>query len=103
MRARIYRPARNAMQSGQAKTHDWVLEFQPSEAKTRDPLMGWIGSGDMLATEVRLSFETRDAAIAYAERQGLAFDVEIPPAAHPRKPKAYADNFRFDRRENWSH
>ncbi len=101
-RARIFLPPKTAMQSGWAKTHRWVLEFEPAMAKTIDPLMGWTGSGDMLATEVRLSFDTRDEAVAYAERHGIAYDLEIP-TEHTRKPKAYADNFKFDRRANWTH
>ena len=46
MLARIYRPAKTAMQSGKAKTHDWILEFEPASARTPDPLMGWISSSD---------------------------------------------------------
>ncbi|MEE3501069.1 ETC complex I subunit [Acidiphilium acidophilum] len=101
-RARIFQPAKTAMQSGRAKTHRWVLEFEPAMAKVIDPLMGWTGSGDMMATEVRLSFDTRDEAVAYAERCGIAYDIEIP-TEHQRRPKAYADNFKFDRRGNWTH
>ena len=101
-RARIFLPPKSAMQSGWAKPRRWVLQFEPQMAKQLDPLMGWTGSGDMLATQVRLSFETRDEAIAYAERHGIPFDLEIP-AEHRRQSKAYADNFRFDRRSNWTH
>ena len=101
-RARIFLPPKSAMQSGRAKTRRWVLEFEPSMAKRRDPLMGWTGSSDMLATEVRLFFDSREEAIAYAERHGIPFDLEIPPEHHVR-PKAYADNFRFNRRANWTH
>ena len=99
-RARIYRKPKTAMQSGPAG-QDWLLEFAPSEPRRPDPLMGWIGSGDT-ASQLRLHFETRDEAIAYAQREGLAFDVELP---HERriKPKAYADNFRFGRPENCTH
>ena len=61
MRARIYQPARNAMQSGMAKTHDWVLEFAPDEARRVDPLMGWTGSGDTQA-QVRLTFDSKEDA-----------------------------------------
>lgn len=101
MRARIFLPPRSTMQSGTAKTHRWVLEFEPARAKIRDPLMGWTGSDDM-QSQVRLSFDTREAAIAYAEAQGIAYDLELP-TAHVRKPKAYADNFQVDRKENWTH
>lgn len=100
--ARIFQPPKSAMQSGRAKAQGWVLEFEPSEAKALDPLMGWYGSGDMLG-QVRLRFDTRDQAIAYAQAQGIAFEAEAPGAATAIKPKVYADNFRFGRHENWSH
>jgi hypothetical protein len=101
MRARIYQPPKNAMQSGWAKTHVWVLEFVPSSPRRPDPLMGWIGSADTQA-QVRLTFDTREEAVAYADRNGLTYDVEL---ARPRRvrPKAYADNFKYDRIENWTH
>ncbi len=101
MTARIYQPPKSAMQSGRAGTHHWVLEFEPSEPRRADPLMGWIGSADT-QRQVKLSFATREEAVAYAERQGIAFEVELPQARHVR-PKAYADNFRFGRTEMWTH
>jgi hypothetical protein len=101
MKARIFLPPKSAMQAGTAKTHRWVLEYEPASAKIRDPLMGWTGSDDM-NSQIRLSFDTREAAIAYAEKNGIAYDLEIPPR-HVRAPKSYADNFRFDRKENWTH
>jgi ETC complex I subunit conserved region len=101
MRARIYRRPKSAMQSGRAATHEWLLEWQRQEPQRADPLMGWIGSGDM-QQQVTLTFPTREEAIAYAEGHGAAYDVEIP---HDRvvKPKAYGDNFRTDRPDNWTH
>ena len=101
MLARIYRPAKSAMQSGLAKTRDWVLEFEPASARRPDPLMGWIGSADTQA-QVRLSFPTREEAVAYADRYAIAYDLELPQARRVR-PKAYADNFRYGRMENWTH
>jgi hypothetical protein len=101
--ARIYQPPKSAMQSGRAKAQGWVLDYEPAEAKALDPLTGWVGSGDMRG-QVRLRFDTRDQAVAYAQAQGIAFEVEAPPpAAGPMKAKVYADNFRFGRAENWSH
>ena len=100
-RARIYRRPKTAMQSGLAGTDVWVLEFEPAEPCRADPLMGWSGSADTQA-QVRLRFADRAEAIAYAEREGLAYDLELPKARGFR-PKAYADNFRFGRRENWTH
>ncbi|MBL8657108.1 MAG: ETC complex I subunit [Altererythrobacter sp.] len=92
MAARIYQRPKNAMQSGRALTDEWILEFEQSEARRADPLMGWTGSGDTQA-QVRLSFPDRDAAKAYAARHGIAARVHATP---PRglKLQAYADNFR---------
>ena len=101
MRARIFQPPKTAMQSGWAKTQGWVLEFLGSHAEYPDPLMGWTGGGDT-QTQVKLSFDTREEAIAYAERSGIQYDVELPQARRIR-PKAYADNFKPGRIENWTH
>ena len=100
--ARIYQPPKSAMQSGRAGTHLWLLEYAPSEAKVLDALTGWVGSGDM-RRQIHLQFESREQAIAYAEAQGIAYEVETPAPAPALKPKAYADNFRFGRYENWTH
>jgi hypothetical protein len=101
MLARIYLPARTAMQSGKAKTREWVLEFAPASARIADPLMGWTLSSDMNG-QVRLAFDTREEAVAYAQRHGIAFEVQAPPR-HARLIKAYADNFAFTRKEPWTH
>jgi hypothetical protein len=101
MVARIYKPAKTAMQSGPARTKDWVLEYEPEAPREIDPLMGWTSSRDMKA-QIRLSFDSKDAAIVYAERNGIAYRVMEPK---PRQPvrKAYADNFRFGRNGSWTH
>ncbi len=101
MLARIFRPARNAMQSGKANTKEWLLEFEPASARAPDPLMGWTVTGDTVG-QVKLQFDTREEAAAYAQRHGIAFEV-LEPKEHPRAPKAYADNFAFTRREPWTH
>jgi hypothetical protein len=95
--ARIYRPTKNAMQSGKANTKRWVLEFEPAAARTVEPLMGWTGSPDT-NQQVQLKFDSSDAAVAYAEANGIAHQV-IQPQHPKRKIKAYADNFRYDRLE----
>ena len=101
MRARIYVPAKNAMQSGRARTKSWVLEYEPAKPREIDPLMGWTSSSDMLQ-QVQLDFATREEAVDYATRHGIDYQVFEPhrPAA---KAKSYADNFRFDRKVPWSH
>ncbi len=92
MTARIFQRPKNAMQSGKALTDLWVLEFEPAEAKRPDPLMGWAGSGDT-QQQVQLRFATREAAVEYAQRHGIAARIHPTP---PRRLKiqAYADNFR---------
>ena len=101
MFARIYRPSKTAMQSGQAKTKHWVLDFVPEQAKRPDPLMGWASTGDT-RRQVRLSFDTREEAVAYAKKHGIAFRVRDDESP-TRRIKAYADNFAYDRKEPWSH
>lgn len=92
MSARIYQRPKNAMQSGKARIDDWVLEFEQSEARRADPLMGWTGSGDTQA-QVQLTFESKEAAKAYAEKYGISARVHASPTKS-LKLQAYADNFR---------
>jgi NADH dehydrogenase len=102
MLARIYQPARSAMQSG-PRTRDWVLEFAPADAKSLDPLMGWIGSDDM-NSQVQLRFESRAAAVAYADRHGIPFHVFEPERRqHILRQNGYGDNFASGRRIAWTH
>lgn len=103
MRARIYRPARNAMQSGTARTRQWVLDFAPSEARETDPLMGWTGSGDT-QTQVKLRFATQAEAEAYAKAQGIDYVVMQPKSrAANIRPGGYGENFATNRRQVWTH
>ncbi len=92
-RARIYRPAKTAMQSGRANTKDWILEFEPQARKDHDPLMGWVGSGDMRG-QIRLRFATMEEALAFARRRGFGVDA-LEPHTRRVRPKSYADNFRW--------
>ena len=92
MPARIYQRPKPAMQSGRARTDEWVLDFVPSEAKKPDPLMGWAGSGDTQA-QVQLTFPDCDAAKAYAEKYGIEASI-VPTPPRKLKLQAYADNFR---------
>jgi hypothetical protein len=101
MVARIYKPARTAMQSGTAKTKDWVLDYEPEQPRAIEPLMGWTSSGDM-RQQVRLRFATAEEAIAYCERQGIPYqvaDAKVPA----RRGMSYSDNFAFTRRGAWTH
>jgi len=101
MTARIYKPAKTAMQSGQAKSREWALDYEPEEPRVVESLMGWTSSGDM-KSQVRLEFATKEDAVAYAERHGIPYQVfEAKPAA--RRGLSYADNFAFNRRGAWTH
>ena len=93
--ARIYRPAKTAMQSGRAQMRKWILEYEPATPRRPDRLMGWASAEDTL-NEVQLRFDTRDEAVAFADRLGLDYTV-IAPQDTAEKPKSYADNFRYDR------
>lgn len=103
MRARIYQPAKTAMQSGTAKAKGWVLEFAPASAREVDPLMGWTSSSDT-QTQVKLRFDSREAAEDYARSKGITFDVT---EAKTRKPviraRGYGENFATDRKGVWTH
>ncbi|WP_270727112.1 ETC complex I subunit [Shimia sp. Alg240-R146] len=103
MIARIYQPARTAMSSGVAQTKDWILEYGPSESREIDPLMGWTGSGDT-QSQVRLRFDSKDAALAYANEHGIEVHVSQP---HKRKANiragGYGENFATNRRGPWTH
>jgi hypothetical protein len=91
MAARIYQRAKSSMQAGRARYSEWILEFQPAEAKQPDPLTGWAGSGDT-RDQIFLRFDTLDAARAYAEAHGIVVHV-VPAAEKKLKIKTYADNF----------
>ena len=101
MTARIFKPARTAMQSGTANTKEWVLEYEPERPRAVEPLMGWTSSADM-KQQIRLQFDTKDEAVAYCERHGIPFTVREPKEP-TRRTIAYADNFAFTRRNPWTH
>ena len=101
MLARIYRPSKTAMQSGKARTQDWVLEFEPAAARRPDRLMGWTQTTDTDG-QVRLTFGSKEEAVAYAQAHGLAFQL-VDPKPAKKIIKAYADNFAFGRKVPWTH
>ena len=101
MTARIYKPARTAMQSGQANTKEWLLDYEPEQPPVVEPLMGWTSATDM-KQEVHLSFDTKEEAIAFCERHGIpyqVFETKLPV----RQRISYSDNFAYLRREAWTH
>ena len=101
MSAKIYKPAKTAMQSGEARTQNWILEYTPSSQREVDPIMGWTSSGDQ-KSQLRLRFSSKKEAIAYAKSEGISYSL-IKPNKRARKPKAYADNFKTARLERWTH
>lgn len=103
MRARIFQPARSAMTSGQGNTRRWTLEYVPELPRSVEPLMGWTSSADM-NSQVRLHFGTKDAAVEYAEKNGIPYVVEEPKRRQPNvRPRGYGGNFAHDRRTTWTH
>ena len=103
MFARIYQPAKTAMSSGTSKTKFWVLEFAPTEERYLDPLMGWTSS-DETQTQVRLEFETKDAALDYAELNNISATVQDSrKRALNIRAGGYGENFATYRREIWTH
>ena len=101
MPAHIFKPAKTAMQSGTARTEEWVLEHEATAAREIDPLMGWTSTRDM-GGQLHLSFATKEEAIAYAERNGIAYVLSEPQVRKPIR-KAYSDNFKFGRVGSWTH
>ena len=103
MRARIYQPARTAMSSGQGKTKHWVLEFAASAPREVDSLMGWTSSSDT-QSQVRLRFDSKEAALDYAKENGIEATVSEPNKRKPNvRARGYAENFAVDRRGAWTH
>lgn len=102
MVARIYSPAKTAMQSGNAKTGSWVLEFEREQPRSIEPLMGYTSSSDM-KSQIKMEFPTLDAAKAFAEKEGIAFRVQAQREAKRRRPMTYSENFSFNRSIPWTH
>ena len=98
---RILKPAKTAMQSGRGGIHEWIMEFEARDRQMPDSVIGWVGSSDT-GRQVRLTFETKEEAIAHARKNGYTYTIHEP---HERRirPKAYADNFAYTRREPWTH
>ena len=101
MVARIYKPARTAMQSGRARTKDWLLVYEPEAPRTVEPLMGWTASSDM-KQQLHLCFHTKEEAVAYCDRHDIPYRVYEPKEPSRRKI-AYADNFSYRRIGQWTH
>lgn len=92
MPARIYQRSKNAMQSGNARSDEWVLEFESTRARRPDPLTGWSGGADT-QSQVMIRFPSQEAAIAYAGKNGIDYHL-VPPAQRKMRLQSYADNFK---------
>jgi hypothetical protein len=101
MPARIFRQPKNAMQSGMARSKLWTLAFEEDSPREIEPLMGWTSSGDT-RQQVRLFFDSKEEAVAYAEREGIPYRVEEPHDPK-RRVISYSDNFKFNRVGPWTH
>jgi len=95
MTARIFQPPKNAMQSGRANVRRWRLEYEPAKPREIEPLMGWTSSTDM-AQQLSLKFNSKEEAVAFAEKEGIPCQV-LEPKTRRIRPKSYADNFKPDR------
>ncbi len=93
MKVQIFNPARSTMQSGLAKTQQWVIEYEALSGRNPEPLMGWSSSEDTL-NQVRIKFPSKEAAIAHAEREGWEYSIAINQQRKV-KPRNYGDNFRY--------
>ena len=90
---RIYKPAKTATQSGRARTKQWILECEQISERVPDALIGWISSEDTL-NQIRISFDSREEAVAFAESRGLDYKVD-EAQVRKLKPRNYLDNFKF--------
>ena len=89
-KAKIYIPAKTAMQSGKRKIKNWLLEFETSNTGINH-LMGWETSNDTMS-EVKLEFNTKEEAVNYAKNNDIDYNV-IEPKKTKIIKKSYADNF----------
>jgi len=101
MIAHIYSPAKSAAQSGKMRTGYWLLRYEPQSPKLIEPLMGYTSTSDTLA-EVKLRFASKEEAVAFAEQNGIPYEVSEPLEVI-RQKRSYADNFRADRKMPWTH
>ncbi len=89
-KAKIYKPTKTAMQSGNRNTKNWLLEFETLNTGI-NPLTGWETSRDTMS-EVKLEFSSKDRAIDYAKENNIDYYV-IEPQKRKIIKKSYSDNF----------
>ena len=101
MTIKIYKPSKTAMQSGLGKTKKWLAEYISDSDNVKDSLMGWNSSLDT-QSQIKIFFETKEQAIAWAKNSNYQFYVE-EPKIKKIKLKSYASNFSINRKEPWTH
>ena len=101
MTIKIYKPSKTAMQSGLGKTKKWLAEYISDIDSAKDSLMGWNSSLDT-QSQIKIFFETKEQAIAWAKNSNYQFYVE-EPKVKKIKPKSYASNFNINRKDPWTH
>ena len=85
MQVRISKPAKSAMQSADGDIR-WQLEFvKKPERRFKESVMGRTSSSDM-SSEVKISFDSLEEAIAFAEKKSYQYEVIKPKEARiPKK------------------
>ncbi|KAF9214506.1 hypothetical protein BGZ59_003572 [Podila verticillata] len=92
---RIFQQAKGATQSGIVNTGNWRLDFDTELGAGRfeNELMGWASSSDYMQA-LQMKFNTKEDAIAFADKQGWDFTIQEPNKKIFKK-KVYADNFKY--------
>ena len=92
MKAKIYKPAKTAMQSGRAKYNKWVLKFLDQKNQLKDTMMGWNG-GSSTVSQIELKFSTKEEAVSYAKKNSIDYEI-LETSERKVINKSYADNFK---------
>ena len=92
MKAKIYKPAKTAMQSGRAKYNKWVLKFLDQKNQLRDTMMGWNG-GSSTVSQIELKFSSKEEAVSYAKKNSIDYEI-LETSERKVINKSYADNFK---------
>lgn len=94
-RIRIFKPAKNPMQSATFNTRKWKMEFETRE-RWENPLMGWSSTGDPLSN-MNIQFSTKEEAMLFCEKNGWPYYVDEPTFVSS-KSKSYGANFSWNKR-----
>ena len=92
MKAKIFKPAKTAMQSGRSKFNKWVLKFSDKKNQLKDTMMGWNG-GSSTMSQIELKFSSKEEAVNYAKKNGIDYEV-LETRERKVINKSYADNFK---------